>query len=186
MIKKILLKLKIIIMIIFIYYIYSEPACAQQSSVITLNLATSTIINLDQPATTVLVANPQAVSAILDTPTRLVLMPLRATATHLTILNRDGHIIRDALIMVSPRREQAIMIDRHCVGGSGCPASTTHYCTDHECLDLAGQGNVNGSAQTPAPVADNTNNSSSSPAGTSTTGFMPPSGLPIPNQEPLP
>ena len=184
---KIRQKMLFFITILFIIFMNDKKALCEET-VITLNLASSHIIDLPAPASTILIGNPAAVNAILDNPRRLILMPLQPTATNITVLGRDGQMMLQAIIMVSPRREQAVMIDRHCTSGA-CPPSTMHYCTDHECLDVSARNAPNtpmpapgsgivpaNDALTAAPTSLNVNN----------TPFSPPAGLPLPNQEPLP
>lgn len=181
---------------IFLWTFCTVPFARADNDIITLNLAKSHIIDLPEPAGTILIANPAAVNAILDQPQRLILMPLQPTATHMTILNRQGGMMIDATIMVSPRREQAVMVDRHCTGTGGCPASSTHYCTDLECLDLSMRGTTTPSAPpnmtsgptpgtTPEPAPDQLNAGGfTPPTGLPATGFSP--TAPLANQEPLP
>jgi hypothetical protein len=181
-------KLLLLLVIILFIAIQSPSKAISEESVITLNLARSHIIELPSPASTILIGNPNAVNAILDNPRRIILMPLQPTATNIMVLDRNNQIILQSIIMVSPRREQAVVIDRHCSGTGGCPPSTMHYCTDNECLDVNARNSNGGPMSPPNPVI-NTNLAAPTSLNTSDAGnasFSPPAGLPLPNPEPLP
>ena len=115
----------------------SIPAAAADDppSVIQLGPSQARIIDLPRPAGAVIVAEPTALSALLDSPQRLVLIPQRIAATSLTVLDQAGRIMLGAEVMISGRQGNSLRMTRGCTTAGDCLPSTVEVCAD-DCVTL--------------------------------------------------
>lgn len=92
----------------------------------------SLLIRLPSDAKTVVVANPAHLTAMLDNPRLMILVPGEAGTTSLTVLDRKGEVIFDRDVVVSAIGPRQLRITRSCnvAGGAGCAPTTIMDCTD--------------------------------------------------------
>ena len=103
--------------------------------VIRLGPAQSRIIDLPRPASAVIVAAPDALSALLDSPQRLVLIPRQISATSLPVLDSDGQPMLQSAVIISGRNSSSMRITRGCSALGNCLPSSVEYCAG-DCVTL--------------------------------------------------
>jgi Flp pilus assembly secretin CpaC len=116
--------------------VYSRMAAAQETgSVIQLGPAQARIVELPRPAGAVIVAAPEALAAVLDSPQRLVLIPRQISATSLTVLDQSGTVMLQSSVIISGRNTNAMRVTRGCTGTGNCLPSSVEFCAD-DCVTL--------------------------------------------------
>lgn len=93
------------------------------------------IIDLPRPAAAVIVAAPDALSALLDSPTRLVLIPRQISATSLTVLDDQGEPVLQSSVIISGRDKSTMRVTRGCTSLGNCLSSSVEYCAG-DCVTL--------------------------------------------------
>jgi hypothetical protein len=87
------------------------------------------VVPLPDDAGAVVVGNPAHLTAMLDTPRTMILVPHQPGLTSLTVLDRSGRTMLATDIVVSARQPGSLNVVRSCVDGDkNCKAVTTFYC----------------------------------------------------------
>lgn len=100
----------------------------QQKEPLLLTPAKAEILRLPMEAGAVIVGNPDYISAILDSPQLLVLVPQREGATSLTVLDQRGNTIVNRDILISANSLGHVKITRGCRAGEDCQAPEILRC----------------------------------------------------------
>ncbi|MBV6633382.1 MAG: pilus assembly protein N-terminal domain-containing protein [Alphaproteobacteria bacterium] len=103
--------------------------------ILRLGPAQARIVELPRPAGAVIVAAPDTVSAVLDSPQRLLLIPRQLSATSLTVLDDLDRPMLEAQVIISGRNNRSLRVTRGCPTGSRCPESTVEFCAG-DCITL--------------------------------------------------
>ncbi|MEM6901854.1 MAG: pilus assembly protein N-terminal domain-containing protein [Pseudomonadota bacterium] len=103
--------------------------------ILRLGPAQAEIIDLPRPAGAVIIAAPDTVSAVLDSPQRLLLIPRQLSATSLTVLDDQDRPMLEAQVIISGRNNRSLRVTRGCPTGSRCPQSTVEFCAG-DCITL--------------------------------------------------
>lgn len=118
------------------------------------------ILRLPRDAGTVIVGNPSYVSALLDSPKLVVLVPQQVGSTSLTILDQEGNVLIDQDILISPYETGQVKIKRGCLAGAACPSDEYYQCAENCVLVQAMPVTSSGSSGAGALVAPATEISS--------------------------
>ena len=87
------------------------------------------VVPLPADAGAVVVGNPANLTAMLDTPRTMILVPHQPGITSLTVLDRKGETMLASDIVVSARQPGSLNIVRSCIGeAKDCKPVTTFYC----------------------------------------------------------
>ena len=113
----------------------SVEALDQTIDIIRLGPSQARIIDLPRPAAAVIVAAPDALSALLDSPTRMILIPRQISATSLTVLDEAGLPILESAVIISGRNNATTRVTRGCTASGNCLPSTVEYCAG-DCVTL--------------------------------------------------
>lgn len=132
------------------------------------------LLHLERPAGAVIVGNPAHVTAILDQPQLLVLIPGAMGATNLTILDQEGQILLSRQVIVNAKRAGHVTVHRACNGGQGeaCRPQVVLNCA-HGCVEVRDLTDQSSPAQS---------STVSAPAAQQSADY----GQPLPDQESLP
>ena len=112
-----------------------NAALEQSLDIIRLGPSQARIIDLPRPAAAVIVAAPDALSALLDSPTRMILIPRQISATSLTVLDEAGLPILESAVIISGRNNATTRVTRGCTASGNCLPSTVEYCAG-DCVTL--------------------------------------------------
>jgi hypothetical protein len=133
----------------------------------------SQILTLDKPARSVIVGNPAHLAAIMDSTTRLVLIPRTPGATYFMVLGENGEVIMQRHVLVDAPQEHYVRIRRSCaLAGSGnCAPTEVYYCPGM-CHQInvqtstsgGGVANVTVQGAAPAPAQDEQSGAAPEPA----------------------
>ncbi|MDD9901670.1 MAG: pilus assembly protein N-terminal domain-containing protein [Alphaproteobacteria bacterium] len=112
------------------------------------------ILRLDQDAASVVVANPEHASVLLDSPRLLIVMPRLPGATTFTVLNARGEtIMQRGIIIATAAQPRYVRIRRNChPDDPACVPTAQYYCPDG-CYEVRSVVPT-GSAEIP-PIAAN-------------------------------
>ena len=113
----------------------ANSALEQSIDIIRLGPSQARIIDLPRPAAAVIVAAPDALSALLDSPTRMILIPRQISATSLTVLDEAGQPILESAVIISGRNNATTRVIRGCTASGNCLPSTVEYCAG-DCVTL--------------------------------------------------
>lgn len=104
----------------------------------------SELVRLKRKAASVLIGNEAHIQVLLDTPTRLVVIPRAPGATYFTILDDQGDIVMQRHVIVASPKEKYVRIRRSCASnaGRGCQETSIYYCPDM-CHDVQIETNTN-------------------------------------------
>lgn len=98
----------------------------------------SEIITLKEEAASIIVGNPNHLSVLADSSTRLILVPRAPGASYFTILDHDGNIIMQRHAIIASPKKEYVRIRRSCAnsGGDDCRETRVFYCPDmcHEVI----------------------------------------------------
>lgn len=98
----------------------------------------SEIVNLDSPASSIIVGNPQHVSVAMDSAQRLIVTPLAPGATYMSVLDSNGSIIMQRHILVAAPKKQYLRIRRSCnTAAEGCEPTSVYYCPEGLCHQVS-------------------------------------------------
>lgn len=87
------------------------------------------VVPLPADAGAVVVGNPANLTAMLDTPRTMILVPHQPGVTSLTVLDRRGETMLASDIVVSAKQPGSVNVVRSCIGeAKGCKPVTTFYC----------------------------------------------------------
>ena len=87
------------------------------------------VVPLPDDAGAVVVGNPAHLTAMLDTPRTMILVPHQPGLTSLTVLDRSGGTMLARDIVVSARQPGSLNVVRSCSDNDkGCKPVTTFYC----------------------------------------------------------
>lgn len=106
----------------------------------------SEMIRLNKDAASIIIGNESNIQILMDTPSRLIVVPREPGATFFTILDKGGDIIMQRHAIVASPKEKYVRIRRSCrtAGGTGCEETSIYYCPGM-CHDVKIQTNINGS-----------------------------------------
>lgn len=107
------------------------PAAAQ--GMLKMSTSRSVLIELPEDAKTVVVANPTHLTALLDNPRLMILVPGEPGTTSLTVLGRKGDVIYDRDVVISAIGPSQVRITKSCAAAGaqgGCAPTTILDCTD--------------------------------------------------------
>ena len=105
----------------------------------------SEMIMLEENARSVIVGNESHVSVLMDSPTRLVLVPRQPGATFFTVIGENGKIIMQRHAIVGAPKEKYVRVRRSCINaGGGCEETSVYYCPGM-CHDVQIQTDTGGS-----------------------------------------
>jgi hypothetical protein len=113
----------------------------------------SQILTLDKPARSIIVGNPAHLAAIMDSTTRLVLIPRAPGATYFMVLGENGEVIMQRHVLVDAPKEHYVRIRRSCAlaGGGNCAPTEVYYCPGM-CHQINVQTSTNGAGVANVPV----------------------------------
>lgn len=89
----------------------------------------SELVRLDGEAASVIIGNPQHLTALAENTRTLVLIPRLPGATYFTVLDKDANIIMQRHVIVAGPQEKYMRIRKSCAGaGDDCQATQVFYC----------------------------------------------------------
>lgn len=98
----------------------------------------SEIVNLDTPAASIIVGNPQHVSVAMDSAQRLIVTPLAPGATYMSVLDGNGSVVMQRHILVAAPKQQYLRIRRTCnTVAEGCEPTSVYYCPEGLCHQVS-------------------------------------------------
>lgn len=108
----------------------------------------SELINLESPAASIIIGNPNHLSILADSAQRLVLIPRAPGASYFTILDKNGNVIMQRHAIVASPKKEYVRVRRSCAGSGdeNCQETSVFYCPDmcHEIM--MNSDNENGGA----------------------------------------
>lgn len=105
----------------------------------------SEMISLDQNARSVVVGNEAHVSVLMDSPSRLILVPRVPGATFFTVIGENGKVIMQRHAIVAAPTEKYVRVRRSCINAAaGCEETSVYYCPGM-CHDVQIQTGADGS-----------------------------------------
>lgn len=117
------------------------------------------VLHLKRDASSVILGNPNLVSITVETPRRLVVVPLAEGMTTLTILDADGGVITERPVVVSSTANSSfVRIRRICPDSGSCEPQQVFFCEEGtSCHNVNTQPQQYTPQQAPAMVqpADN-------------------------------
>lgn len=91
----------------------------------------SEILALDRPAQSLIIGNPAHLNILMDSTTRLILVPREPGATFFTILDENGRVVMQRHAIVAAPAEKYIRVRRSCsFSGENCTGTSVYYCPD--------------------------------------------------------
>lgn len=121
----------------------------------------SEIINLDQAAGSIIIGNPNHLSILADSASRLILVPRAPGASYFTILDRSGNIIMQRHAIIASPKKKYVRIRRSCANASDdCQETKVFYCPDM-CHEIKIDNGEDSASSDGAEAADGNNNSDS-------------------------
>ena len=106
-----------------------SAASAREGRAIQLAPGRAQVVPLPADAGAVVVGNPANLTAMLDTPRTMILVPHQPGLTSLTVLDRRGEMMLNSDIVVTAKQSGSVNVVRSCTEDSkGCKPVTTFYC----------------------------------------------------------
>jgi Flp pilus assembly secretin CpaC len=134
--------------VIGIGFAAAPPARAEtrQLEVLHLSPSSAEVVELPDAAGTVVVGNPVYLTAALDNPKLLILIPGQPGATTLTVLDRNGRPLYLRQVVVSAHAPGHVTVTRDCANapGSYCQPVSMLNCTEGHCVEIAGTNTAGG------------------------------------------
>ncbi|PJB69237.1 MAG: hypothetical protein CO093_10910 [Alphaproteobacteria bacterium CG_4_9_14_3_um_filter_47_13] len=133
----------------------------------------SRILTIDEPVERVIIGNDTHMNILMDTATRLIIVPRNPGATHFTLLGTKGKIIMQRHVIIASPQEKYIRIRRPCPPGSdGCQSVRMFYCPGmcHE-ISMSGSGSSGNTGTTGIITSGNNNENDNSTESGSDNGF---------------
>lgn len=129
------------------------------------------ILHLERNAASVIIGNPALVSVTVETPRRLVIVPVDEGMTTLTILDNSGAIITERPVVVSSNLDRNfVRVRRICPDAAGCEDRDVYYCEDGQGCHTVSSEPTEVAAQSSAAV---TSTGGGAPASSGDTGSDP-------------
>lgn len=110
---------------------YAKPMGEPTHAALRLTPDKSEIVTLDRAAKSLIVGNPIHLNVLMDSATRLILVPREPGATYFSVLDNDGNVIMQRHVIVDAPTDKYIRVRRSCnFGSSGCDPTSIYYCPD--------------------------------------------------------
>lgn len=112
------------------------PRVVDAAPVMRLTPDKSEMIELSQEAASVVVGNPTHINVVLDTPTKIIVVPRASGSSHFSVIGRDGNIIMQRHAVVGAPKTQGenkyVRIRRSCgaSSNSNCQETSVYFCPD--------------------------------------------------------
>lgn len=113
----------------------------------------SVILKMDHPVATVVVGNPNHVNVLVDSATRLIVVPRAEGASHFTAMDVEGNIVMQRHVIVAGEEKNYVRIRRGCGDDANCQRSSVYYCPD-SCHEIIGVDPDSGSSDAAGAAAD--------------------------------